>query len=138
MFDSYIERDQTRGGTTYSVKSADGERWNEWWQSITYDKYRRLGLNDLSRFMVALQDLSLSGVVRDVEFLVQMPEWDREAWIVRAHRQCHKLWEENSEEFPSCGISQSFRQLRDTRKRLATEKKARKAQTVARPISSPD
>ena len=106
----------------YSVKSADVEFWDEWWINKAYCWSRPILSSDLDRFMLALQDMVNQGETR-LEFLMQMPAWDRAEWIQRARRDCNRFHGEDPDGFPPCGIVQSFRQLRDLRKRRAEEGK---------------
>lgn len=111
------------GPSTFEVTSADTEYWDSWWQSATYNSYCKIPVDTMSKLLVALQDMVNHGKADDFGFLMQMPEWDREEWIIRAHRDCHKFWQEDPEGFPPCGLAQSFRQVRALRKRRAEEKK---------------
>lgn len=114
-------------GAIYSIKAADLKYWDTWWQDTTYESYRRLQASTLFKFLVALESLVNSGDLSSCAFLFQMHEYDRETWVIRAHRQCHSLWRENPKGFPSCGIQQSFDNLRAFRKAAAQEKKKAKS-----------
>lgn len=111
------------GPSVFEVRSADVEYWDKWWQDTTYNYYRSIPTETMCKLLVALQDMVNHGKADDFGFLMQMPEYDREDWIRRARRDCHKFWQEDAEGFPPCGLAQSFRQVRALRKRRAEEKK---------------
>lgn len=128
MTQNFIHTDfSLQSGFTYTVQAADPNYWDEWWKSITYTCYRRLQATALYSLITALDDLVAQGAVPAAAFLFTMDDWDREQWLIRAHRQCHEFWQKNPEGFPACGIQESFTNLKALRKARAAEKKAAKA-----------
>lgn len=113
-----------RTGVTYVADAeVDIAKWDEWWLRETYEHYRPIPIMKMEQFCSVLQRLHLRGQLEGYDFLFAMPESDREDWIDKAHRDCHKAWRENPESFPSAGIKESFDRIRRVRKAKSKSKK---------------
>lgn len=124
----FYESGYTLGsGLRYSAAgNADVRAVDAWFQQVVYVQ----GLPGIVRqaecLLTIVRQLVSRGELPGYEFLNQMPDDDQYEWVQKACTTARRLHRENPNDFPACGVKDSFDMVRRWRKAKPKAAKSKK------------
>lgn len=113
------------------------EEVDSWWQEITFGPGGGLlSCHATEVLLLALKGLALRGKFTGYDFLFQMPDWEQDEWIRKAHRQCRREHKADPSAFPAGGVKDSLDRLRALRKERTKLKRLAKSETKSIPCDT--